>query len=113
MTLEAPEKVGLRTGYKPSVTGFGVTPDGTASTTPPAATFVGVSAFSGGGGVGFSFGSGGSAGGTGALAGNAGGGPMATPKFSFSTSSPGAGKGALSQPSAFKFKGTTKQLPAA
>jgi hypothetical protein len=27
VTLEAPEKVGLRTGYKPSSTGFGVTPD--------------------------------------------------------------------------------------
>jgi hypothetical protein len=30
-TMEAPEKVGLRTGWKPSSSGFGVVPDGTMS----------------------------------------------------------------------------------
>ncbi len=30
-TMEAPEKVGLRTGWKPSTSGFGVVPDGTTT----------------------------------------------------------------------------------
>ena len=32
-TLEPPETVGLRTGWKPSASGFGVTPDGSVPNT--------------------------------------------------------------------------------